>query len=346
MHSFDINTRRIGFACKWIDDASQIPGIKPRDPARLLNTSTTTVAWLNRQNRDVAEQKLWDLMVWNIESIRLLVERIGGLHENLRMVRLGSDILPVFTEPTWSYFYQRSDVREYCANHFARVGDIARRHNVRLSFHPGQFCVLASSDPGIVERSIEEFEYHAQMAAWMGYGRSFQDFKINIHISGRQGPAGLRAAWKRLSPEAKNCITVENEEMTHGLDLCLDVSDIVPVVLDIHHHWVREGEYILPTDVRVQRVIDSWRGIRPAMHYSLTCEEYVTDHAQDVRPCRNTLMEAGINKQKLRTHSDWYWNRASNDWALSFWPQFDIMCESKAKNLASFALYEHAKSIV
>jgi hypothetical protein len=55
-------------------------------------------------------------------------------------------------------------------------------------------------------------------------------------------------------------------------------------------------------------------------------------------------MEAGINKQKLRTHSDWYWNRASNDWALSFWPQFDIMCESKAKNLASFALYEQARN--
>jgi UV DNA damage repair endonuclease len=182
------------------------------------------------------------------------------------------------------------------------------------------------------------------MAAWMGYGRSFQDFKINIHISGRQGPAGLRAAWNRLSPEAKNCITVENEEMTHGLDLCLDVSDIVPVVLDIHHHWVREGEYILPNDVRVKRVIDSWRGIRPVLHYSLTSEEYVTDHVQDVRPCRNTLMEAGVNKQKLRTHSDWYWNRASNDWALSFWPQFDIMCESKAKNLASFALYEQAQN--
>jgi hypothetical protein len=55
-------------------------------------------------------------------------------------------------------------------------------------------------------------------------------------------------------------------------------------------------------------------------------------------------MEAGINKQKLRTHSDWYWNQASNDWALSFWPQFDIMCESKAKNLASFALYEQAQN--
>jgi hypothetical protein len=29
-----------------------------------------------------------------------------------------------------------------------------------------------------------------------------------------------------------------------------------------------------------------------------------------------------------------------NEWALSFRDNFDIMCESKAKNLSSFALYE------
>ena len=340
-----MTTKRMGFACKWIDRPDQIDGIRPNDDCKRLNTGTTTVAWLNRQSRDVAEQRLWDLMVQNIESIRLLVERVGGLHESLRMVRLGSDILPVFTEPTWRYFWRRSDVREYCANGFARVGDLARRHGVRLSFHPGQFCVLASSDPGIVERSIEEFEYHAQMAAWMGYGRSFQDFKINIHISGRQGPEGFRATWQRLSPEAKNCITVENEEMTHGLDLCLDVSDIVPVVLDIHHHYVREGEYITPDDVRIQRVIDSWRGVRPVIHYSVTSEEYVSHWPTDKLLCRQTLMEQGLNKQKLRTHSDWYHNQAVNDWALTHWEWADIMCESKAKNLASFRLFEYAQRV-
>jgi len=34
-----------------------------------------------------------------------------------------------------------------------------------------------------------------------------------------------------------------------------------------------------------------------------------------------------------------------NQWALSFRDNFDMMCESKAKNLASFALYEEAKGI-
>jgi hypothetical protein len=56
-------------------------------------------------------------------------------------------------------------------------------------------------------------------------------------------------------------------------------------------------------------------------------------------------MESGYKKGKLRAHSDFYWNTAVNEWALSFLDQFDIMAESKAKNLASFALHKQAKEL-
>ena len=47
----------------------------------------------------------------------------------------------------------------------------------------------------------------------------------------------------------------------------------------------------------------------------------------------------------MRAHSNFYWNKAVNDWALTFNDQFDIMCESKAKNLASFELAKYANLI-
>lgn len=337
-----IMTKRIGFACKWIDHPHQVDGIKPKDDCKKYNTGTTTVAWLNRQTRDVAEQKLWDLMVQNIETTRLLVERVGDLNERLRMVRISSDILPVYTERNWSYFWRRDDVRTYCESQFSKVGELARSRDVRLSFHPGQFCVLASDNPDIVTRSIDEFEYHVDMARWMGYGKTFQDFKINVHIAGRQGPDGIRAAYQRLSPEARNTLTIENEEISYGLDDCLRISDLVPIVLDIHHHWVREGEYILPNDGRIQRVIDSWRGRRPVCHYSVSREDVLVGHAVDTLPDHSSLLKLGHKKQKLRAHSNFYWNTAVNDWALTHNDWADLMCESKAKNLASFALYEHS----
>ena len=333
-------TKKIGFACKWIDGPSQVDGIKQKDNCKQYNTGSTTVAWLNRQPREVAEQKLYDLMVGNIESVRKLVERVGELDENLRMVRISSDILPVYTQHDYSYFWRLSDVRAYAEKHFAQVGAIARDRGVRLSFHPGQFTVLASDNPGIVDRSIEEFEYHTDMARWMGYGKTFQDFKINVHISGRQGPDGIRRALQRLSPEARNCITIENDEMTWGIEHSIDLVNDCALVLDIHHHWIKTGEYIDPNDDRVKRIIDSWRGVRPVLHYSVSREDIVIGHATDTFPALDALIESGHKKQKLRAHSNFYWNTAVNEWALSFCNTHDIMCESKGKNLASFALYQ------
>jgi UV DNA damage repair endonuclease len=336
--------KRLGFACKWINDPEEVNGMKINAKDRDLNTGATTVRWL-REHPQEAEQRLWDLMKRNIEACYKLVERVGTLDEDLRMVRLSSDILPVYTEPSWRSWWQRSDVQAVCEREFAKVGDLARSLDVRLSFHPGQFCVMASDNPDIVDRSIEEFEYHADMARMMGYGKTFQDFKCNVHIAGRLGPQGIVDAYKRLSPEARNILTIENEEMKHGLDDCLSLCDAgIPIVLDIHHHWVREGEYINILDPRINRVLESWRGLRPTLHYSVSREDYLVAHDATVAPNYSELLETGHKKSKLRAHSDFYWNDATNDWALSFLEHFDIMCESKGKNLASFALYERAKN--
>lgn len=335
-------TKRIGFACKWINDPSEVAGRNPSSVDRDLNGRSTTMRWL-REHPLEAEQRQWDIMNHNAAAALKLVERVGSLEPELRMVRLGSEMLQGYTHESWQAWWQRREIQDHCERIFAPVGEAARRLDVRLSFHPGQFCVLASENPGIVERSIEEFEYHADMARWMGYGKTFQDFKINVHISGKQGSAGIRRAYQQLSPEARNCITIENEENSHGLTDCLELGDLLPIVLDIHHHWIREGEYIQPNDDRVKNVIDSWRGMRPTCHYSVSREDILGDHCQRTMPDHKLLLESGHKKQKLRAHSDFYWNQAVNEWALSFNDNFDIMCESKGKNLASFALFEYSK---
>ena len=339
-------TKRIGFACKWIDRPDQVLGIKPIDDAKQYNTGSTTVAWLNRQTKEVAEQKLWDLMVGNIESTHKLIERIGQLNGNLRMVRISSDILPVYTQSDWSYFWRKPDVIGYCEQALGKVGELARLLDVRLSFHPGQFTVLASDNDDIVHRSIAEFEYHADMIRWMGYGQKFQDFKCNVHIAGRRGAQGIVDVYPKLSVEARNSITIENEEMKHGLDDCIVLCDFgIPIVLDVHHHWVREGEYITPLDLRCQRILEAWRGVRPVVHYSVSREDYLVGHSTTVAPDYTALLESGHKKSKLRAHSDFYWNEVNNDWVLEFLDTCDIMCESKGKNLASFSLHQRAKQL-
>jgi UV DNA damage repair endonuclease len=334
--------RRIGFACKYMHEDQTQKKKLLEEIQRPLNTRSTTVAWLNRQTKEVAEERLWDICKHNIQSYYNLIKYVGGLQHELRMVRLGSDVLPVYTEPTWGYFWKLPDVRKYCEQALAPVGELARSLDVRLSMHPGQFTVLASDSDDIVNRSVEEFEYHVDVARWMGYGRQFQDFKINVHISGRKGPAGILNVHPRLSPEARNTITIENDENSWGIDASLELRKHLALVLDIHHHWVKTGEYIQPTDDRFLRIIDSWRGVRPVIHYSVSREDILVDHDINTLPNMEKLLEQGYKKQKLRAHSDYMWNNAVNDWALSFRDYADIMVESKAKNLASIKLFESA----
>ena len=346
---FNNNVKRIGFCCKYLDkDQTQKPKVL-KEIQQNYTERQTTVAWCNRQERSVAEDRLLEIAYHNMQSAYNLVEYVGTLPAERRMVRLGSNQIPMATEPNWRYVFEDKTVLRELECGFRRIGDHARERDVKLSFHPGQFCVLASDNDDIVERSIDEFEYHVNMARWMGYGEQFQDFKCNIHISGRKGYQGIIDVLPRLSPEARNIITIENDEMCHGLDASLKLEKHVALVLDIHHHWIRDEEYIQANDDRVKRVIDSWRGVRPTLHYSYSRDEWLDQSTRIDEDTRHAslhsipdLLETGAKKQKLRAHSDYYPNEKANDWALTFLDQFDIQCEAKAKNLASEQLYNRA----
>ena len=329
-----MTNKRIGFACKLskYDDKGQVQSVES------CNTKTTTVAWLARQNKQTAEQRLVMLMEHNVQSVRNLVLAVSKLPELQRMVRISSDILPVYTHRDWSYFYQNGNVQRYLQREFSTIGNIARAAGVRLSFHPGQFCCIVSNNPGIVQNSLEELEYHASMAEWMGYGKEKLDFKINIHLSGKLGIGGFMDAYNRMSPVLQSSLTLENDEYQAGLDALLPLAPYIGIVLDIHHHFINSGEYISPDDPRLQVVRDSWHGRRPVIHYSQSGWDYLQAHA-DSKPSLECLLET-TNRSKLRAHSDFYNHRHINEWALQFLDWADIMCEAKGKNLAVEQLLE------
>lgn len=343
--SFDQSVRRVGFACKYLHFDQTLPAKQLKEIQGWLTERVTTDAWMQRQKRDIAYDKMWELIEHNVQAARRLVAYVGGLEPGQRMVRLGSDQLPFYTLQPWADFYKRPDVRDFLARHYAMVGARARELDVRLSMHPGQFTVLASDNPDVVERSIQEMEYHADIARWMGYGSQWQDFKINVHLTGRLGADGIRAIHGRLSPELRNMMTIENDEYSSGLDDIVQLADLVALVFDTHHEWIHSNRFITPDDDRWKRVVDSWRGVRPTMHYSVSRSEYLREVDDRVLPDRDVLREAGYASNKLRAHSDYYSHTASNQMIAQFWPHADIMAESKLKNLASTRLYNQLKEM-
>lgn len=335
--------KRIGFACKYMHPNQTLPKRELEEIQRRYNGKSTTVKWLDSQNKDVAVQRLWEIIQFNIQSYKNLITYVASLPDNLHMVRLSSDCLPAYTHADWSWFYKQPDIQNYLASELGAVGYIARKFDVRLSMHPGQFTVLASDKSDVVKRSIDEFEYHADIARYMGYGKTFQDFKINVHISGRQGPKGIVKALRKMTPEARNTITIENDENSWGIEDSLDLEKHCALVLDVHHHWCYSGNYISCDSDIHKRVIDSWRGVRPVIHYSISRGNVLLKHSKNRAPQMATLLRAGLKKQKLRAHSNVFWNNAVNDYVLGFLSTSDIMCEAKYKNLASIKLYKYAK---
>lgn len=316
---------KLGFACKYFDSEAKQP----------FPFKTTTRTRFLAMERNAAATLLLTLAQNNLQNLSLTLEQLAQQPDALRMMRIGSDLLPLYTLPLATELY--GDILPELQPLFSRCGELARAHNIRLSFHPGQYTVLASDNDDVVDRALEDVEYHTLCAVLMGYGRQFQDFKINIHMNGKRGIEGFRAAFMRLSPEARNMLTVENDEISCSLDDVLQARALCPVVLDIHHHWVKENQFIQASDARVALILESWRGVRPVLHYSIAQEGLIPESGF---PDQEQL---AASKPKLRAHSDYYFNQTLNDWALSF-DRFDIMCEVKMKNLARDRLYDYAQT--
>ena len=134
---------------------------------------------------------------------------------------------------------------------------------------------------------------------------------------------------------------LRHDEYQKNIDQLIKLKDKVAIVLDIHHHLISDSEYISASDERIKHIIDSWRGVRPVIHYSQSREEYIDRHL-DCVPDMFTLLEH-TKKAKLRAHSDFYNNTHINAWALSHLEWADILAESKGKNLSSLQLFNQAK---
>ena len=149
---FDNSIQRIGFCCKYMDpDQTQKPKIL-KEIQQNYTERMTTITWLNRQEKSVAEERMLELVTHNMQAAYNLVEWVSNLPAERRMVRLGSNQLPGATQEDWAYMWQDPTNIKMLEEGFAKVGELARKKDVRLSFHPGQFTVLASDKDDVVKR--------------------------------------------------------------------------------------------------------------------------------------------------------------------------------------------------
>lgn len=340
-----VPTPRLGFCCTFIPDPP--PGgfatrKAEREAVQAMNLTSTTMTHLGGLAPIARRAKLETMARHNLAALGRQIAWVAARPPSEQLLRIASSLLPGFTHPVASDLYAEPGLRRLIESGLARLGERARAGGVRLSMHPGQFCLIASRNPAAQENGIAELEYHAEAMAMLGYGSGWHPHgaHINIHVGGREpGIEGFRAGLALISQTAKNLLTVENDEMCHGLDAVLHLADAIPVVLDLHHHWVESsGEYIEPDDPRVARIRESWRGTRPLSHISVSREDLLVGHDPGALPDFAALIDADLSRRDLAAHSDLMWNAGINDLVARHFAWTDFEVEAKGKNRASTAL--------
>ncbi|MCX5901232.1 MAG: UV DNA damage repair endonuclease UvsE [Proteobacteria bacterium] len=180
--------------------------------------------------------------------------------------RINSQILPLKTHPEAGYAVSDlpggSDIIEI----FKACGAFCRRHDLRTTFHPDQFIVLSSADPGIVQRSIAELVYQAEVAGWVNAD------VINLHGGGAYGDKKtalhrLVRVIRSLPKKVRSRLTLENDDRVYTPADLLPVCHAtgVPLVYDVHHHRCLPDS--LSVEDATQQALATWNR-EPLFHLS------------------------------------------------------------------------------
>ncbi|WP_018764910.1 UV DNA damage repair endonuclease UvsE [Bacillus sp. 105MF] len=286
-------------------------------PAKTM--TFTTWKKLGKQER---EEKLYNITMQNLmHTLRTLHYNIA--HE-IPLYRLSSSIVPLATHPEVDF-----DYIDIFTPFWRKMGKLIREHNLRVSFHPNQFTLFTSEKPHITDNAVLDMTYHYNVLDAMGLADSSY---INIHIGGAYGNKEktllrFHENLKKLPFHIKQQMTLENDDKTYTASETLAVckQERIPFVFDYHHHMANLCDE--PLEELLPAIFETWNHTHtvPKVHISSPRSE------KEFRSHANYIDTAFIN-------SFLHIAKAVNQ-------DFDIMIESKQKDLALFQLVDELASI-
>lgn len=271
-------------------------------------------------------------------SLEYLDQIFDYLHRHrINMYRLSSDLAPYVTHPDLPQFHGM--IKE-CSNDLRAIGAKARQFDLRLSFHPSQFVVINSPDAALVKRSVWDLSTQAEMLDCMELG---PEAVVVIHVGGTYGDrassnARWVATWKKLPAHVKRRLVLEHDDLRFSAADVLWIHEQtgVRLIFDYQHFWCWNPERLELRDT-LRRILQTWPLIvRPKVHFSTPRSELREQERIDRKTKKkNTVYVAPV----WTGHADFAnpfefatFMRTANDF------EFDVMLESKAKDLALIRL--------
>ena len=263
---------------------------------------------------------LYELVHKNLDDLKTIIE--WNHQHNISVFRMSSEMFPFATHCDYRNDFNISQFEDKLRN----IGELAKKYNQRLTFHPCQYILLSSLREIVSENSIIDLNFHAKIMDLMGLGK---DSVIVIHGGSKSG--GIEASLTRfkenffkLSPSAQSRLVVENCEMSFTvanlLPLCKELK--IPLVFDSHHYNLNKGEGEI--SFLLKEIISTWtiRDIIPKFHISESRTEVLDSDNITVK----------------RRHSDYIENLPDFYKFIDYHDRIDVMLEAKMKEDALFKL--------
>ncbi len=234
---------KIGYACINVSLPQNFRACRAATAER---EGTSLLKQLTLDNLELTKK----IMEWNIEH-------------GILFYRMSSDLVVLATHPVNKWDWQSDiEVQTVCEE----IKALKIKYQLRLSMHPGQYSVLNSPRPQVVENTIKDLMYHAKLMDLTGAT------DMILHLGGEYGDktASLDRLIERtleLPPTIKEKLRFENDDKSYNITDVLFVSEKtkVPACLDFHHHRCNPSKDKL--DLLLPSVWETWEGI-PKVHIS------------------------------------------------------------------------------
>jgi len=278
---------------------------------------TLTFTRYQQLNPEEREEKLLEVTRQNLHhTLRMLYYNLA--HE-IELYRLSSSIVPLATHPEVRWNFTTPFLAEW-----QEIGELVKKNQLRVSFHPNQFTLFTSPKQTITENAVTDMSYHYQMLEAMGVAdRSL----INIHIGGAYGDkksalSRFHQNLKTLPVPIKQVMTLENDDKTYTAEETLVVceKETIPLVFDYHHHRANLSE--VPLEELLPRIFQTWshKELVPKIHIS-----------------------SPKNEKEFRSHANFVDSEFIHPFLTllrEMGQDVDFMIEAKAKDQAALKLVE------
>src|SRR6476661_4693448 len=300
------NNFNLGYACLNMELREQKPPVFTSRTVRLSTLKSKGLKYV----KSLAMQNLEDLLTilkWNKDH---------GIY----FMRISSEIFPFASHPKYGYSIDFAD------DILKKIGSYAKRNNMRLTCHPGQYNVLSSPNPNIIKNTFLDLNHHCDILDKMHMGK---DSVIVVHGGGAYGDktealTRLVNNIKNLPTKTRNRLVLENDEKVYSIEDLLPVCELlsIPLVIDFHHDDINPSTK--PTEYYYKRIFDIWkkRGIKPKVHVSNSC----------------VGIDKDCNIMQRAKHGDYV--IFLHDSLLKIKFPIDVMIEAKMKERALFKLIE------